>query len=164
MYYAIALADIISYMEDAKYDQSVAPVFKMPEITNMSHERLKQLGLKYVSTVYSTKLKIKLVANFPDLQALKEGCANLLVFNKDVGLALKIACEEDGLDFNCIQIHKVAKLIRKEFSTFTKICRVIFVWMPSKYSSSVSSYNCQYATAWQRFDLRCMVTASSFSF
>ena len=32
MCYAIALADILSYMEDCKYDQSVAPVFPMPEI------------------------------------------------------------------------------------------------------------------------------------
>ena len=35
MCHAIFLADIVSYTEDCKYDQFVAPVFPVPEIVNM---------------------------------------------------------------------------------------------------------------------------------
>ena len=98
MCHAIALADIVSYMEDCKYDQSVIPVFPMPEIVNMHSDRLKQLGIDHLSTIHSTKLKDTILANVTDLQAHKEGRVNLLAFNEDVGPALKKACEDDDFD------------------------------------------------------------------
>ena len=67
MCHAIALADIVSYIEDCKYDQSVAPVFPMSEIVNMYSDRLKQLGIDHLSTIHSTKLKDKILANVTDL-------------------------------------------------------------------------------------------------
>ena len=106
--HAIALADIVSYIEDCRDDPSVAPVFLMPEIVIMYSARLKQLGIENCSNVHSTKLKDKLLANIPDLQVHKEGRVNLLVFNEDVGPALKKACVEDNLDTNFIQIHNTA--------------------------------------------------------
>ena len=100
MCHTIALADIVSYIEDCKYDQSVAPVFPMPEIVNMYSDRLKQLGIDCLSSIHSTKLKEKFLANVTYLQAQKEGKVNLLAFNEDVGPALKKACEDDGFDSN----------------------------------------------------------------
>ena len=78
MCHAIALADIVSYIEDCKYGQSVAQVFLMPEIVNMHSDRLKQLGIYDCSTIHSTKLKDKILANVTDLQAHEEGRVNLL--------------------------------------------------------------------------------------
>ena len=92
MCHAIVLADIVSYTEDCKCDQYVAPVFPMPEIVNMYADRLKQLGIDHLSTIHSTKLKDKILANVTYLEAHKEGRVNLLAFNENVGLALKKAC------------------------------------------------------------------------
>ena len=114
MCHTIALADIVSYREDCKYDQSVAPVFPMPEIVNMYSDRLKQLEIDYLSTINSTKLKDKILANVTYLEAHKEGRVNLLAFNEVVSPALKKACEDDDFDSNFIQIHKTAKLIRND--------------------------------------------------
>ena len=90
--HAIALADIVSYTEDCKYDLYFAPVFPMPEIVNMYSDRLEKLGIDHLSTIHSTKLKDKILANVTDLQAHTEGQANLLAFTEDVGLALKKVC------------------------------------------------------------------------
>ena len=90
----------LSYTEDCKYDQSVAPVFPVPEIVNMYSDRLKQLGIDYLSTTHSTKLKDKILANVTYLEAHKEDRVNLLAFNEDIGPALKKACEDYDFDSN----------------------------------------------------------------
>ena len=117
--HAIALADIVSYIEDCRDDPSVAHVFPMPEIVNMYSARLKQLGIQNSSDIHSTKLKDKILANVPDLQAHKEGRVNLLVFNEDIGPALRKVCVKDDLDSNFIQTHNTAKLIRKDILNMT---------------------------------------------
>ena len=142
MCHAIALADIVSYMEDCKYDQSVIPVFPMPEIVNMHSDRLKQLGIDHLSTIHSTKLKDTILANVTDLQAHKEGWVNLLAFNEDVGPALKKACEDDDFDWNFIQIHKTAKLIRNNM-----------LHMSTPFSGSFPS-DCQRTSTFYRIPLR----------
>lgn len=115
MCHAIALADIVSYIEDTRYGQSVRPVFKMPDIVSMYSDRLKQLGIDDISTtIHSTKLKDKILANIPDLKDYRDGRITLLAFKEDVGPALKKACVDTDLDSNFIHIHKVARLIRKD--------------------------------------------------
>ena len=111
MCHAIALADIVSYIEDTRYGQSVAPMFKMPDIVSMYSDRLKQLGIDDISTIDSTTIKDKILANIPDLKDYKEGRITLLAFKEDVGPALKKTCVGADLDSNFIHIHKVARLI-----------------------------------------------------
>ena len=53
------------------------------------------------SKVNVTNLKIRIQAAIPDLQALKQGKQVVLIFNKDVGEALKQAtcysCDDEGI-------------------------------------------------------------------
>ena len=113
MCHAIALADIVRYIEDAKYDQTVSPVFQMTELISMYSDRLKQLGID-IPTIHSTRLKDKILTNIPDLQTHKEGRTNVLALNADVAPALKEACDDDDFDSDLNQIHKTAKRIRKD--------------------------------------------------
>ena len=80
MCHARTLADIVSYIEDTNSDQTVAPVFQMPELTQMYHDRLKQMGIDSASTIHSTRLKKK------------------TSFWKNICPALKKACENDDHD------------------------------------------------------------------
>ena len=81
MCHARALADIVSYLEDTNCDQTVAPVFQIPELTQMYHDRLKQMGIDSACTIHSTRLKNKLLESIPDFHAAKEGRVNILAFN-----------------------------------------------------------------------------------
>ena len=53
------------------------------------------------------------MAYFPDLQPHKEGRDVLLVFNKDVGPAMKKACEHDA-DTEAIHLARAANIVRTE--------------------------------------------------
>ena len=113
--HARALADIVSYIEDSYCDQTIAPVFQMPELTQMYHDRLKQMGIDSVSTIHSTRLKNKFLESIPDLHATKEDCVNILAFNDDIGPALKKACENNDLDLS--KFTKWPNLSERIFST-----------------------------------------------
>ena len=55
--HGIALAELVSYIEDTSMDDLVAPVFKLTDLANLYSTRLKQLGTKVVGRIHSTKLK-----------------------------------------------------------------------------------------------------------
>ena len=105
----IALADIVSYIEDCiedcKDDPSVAPVFPMPEIVNMCSAGLKELEmkqLKYSQTKFLDKILRRQI--------------KFSILNENVDPALKtthMTCISD-LDTNFAQNHNTAKLIRKD--------------------------------------------------
>ena len=70
----------------------------------------------------SINLKDRILAYFPDLQAHKEGRDIFLVFNKDVGPAIRKACEHDA-DTDAIHLARAANIVRREIfnkeSSFT---------------------------------------------
>ena len=71
------------------------------------------MALKMFLTVHSTMLKNKLLANTPDLQTHKEGCANLQVFNEDVGPALRKLVKKLTLILILFKFTKQRSLIEK---------------------------------------------------
>ena len=61
----------------------------------------------------STRPKTRILAHFPDLQAHKEGRDVLLVFNEDIGPAVKKACDIDA-DADAIHLARASIIIRRE--------------------------------------------------
>ena len=57
--HGIALAELVSYIEDARMDDQVAPVFKLTDLANLYSTSLKQPGttVVHVGRIHSTKLK-----------------------------------------------------------------------------------------------------------
>ena len=83
--HGIAFAELVSYIEEVRNDNLVAPVFKLADLVNLYSTRLKQLGTDVEGRVHSTKLKDRILCFFPDMEVHKQGDV-VLISNKDFGL------------------------------------------------------------------------------
>lgn len=105
----IAFAELITYIEDARDEETLAPVFKLVDLTRLYSTRLQQLGVE--TKVHSTRLKQRILGQIPDMQAYPKGRDTLLVFDADIGLALTKACERDS-DSDAIHLARAAQIVR----------------------------------------------------
>ena len=94
--HGIAFAELVSYIEDARMDNLVAPIFKLSDLVSLYSNRLKQLGTEVAGRIHSTKLKIRVLSYFSDMEAHTQGREVILAFKGDVGAALRKACEHDA--------------------------------------------------------------------
>ena len=67
--HGIAFAELVSYIEDSRMDNLVAPVFKLTDLVNLYSTRLKQLGTDVTGRIHSTKLKDRLLSGHRSSQA-----------------------------------------------------------------------------------------------
>lgn len=68
--------------------------------------------------MHSTRLKDRILATFPELQAFKDGRDILLSSNEDVGTALRQACEND-VDNDAYILAQAARIVRREIMNIT---------------------------------------------
>ena len=113
MHHGLAFASLLSYIEDIKASDDVAPIFKMTDLADLYDSRLKQLGTNMGNRIHTTKLKNRILAYFPDLEAHKQGRDVVLVCNKDIGNAIKKACEYDA-DSDAVHLVRAANAIRRD--------------------------------------------------
>lgn len=112
--YAHGFAELVAFIEDKLADkEEQAPVFKLSNLVQLYRERLVQLGVSS-PYVHATRLKDRIAANFPELQAFDGGNGILFMSNRDVGMALRQACEYDA-DGNAYILTQAARIVRKEF-------------------------------------------------
>ncbi len=122
--HGIVLAELLAYIDEARMDESVAPVFKLADLVRLYSTRLEQLGVEQHShsRPHSTRLKERILSQFPDLSAHREGHDVLLAFDKDLGPALRRACDQD-YDDEAICLARAAKIVRRDMfklkATFT---------------------------------------------
>ena len=120
--HGIALAELLSFIDETRMDEEHAPVFKLADLVKLYSNRLDQLGVEQHVRPHSTELKNRILAQFPDLTAHKEGRDILLAFDKDVGPALRKVCKED-YDDEAICLARAAKIVRRDMfqteATFT---------------------------------------------
>jgi len=114
--HGIVFAQLVSYIEDAKVVSGLSPVFKLSDMAKLYAKRLDQLGLS--ENVHSTRLKHQLLAHFPDMRAQEEGRDVLLIFNDDIGPAVRRVCTQDALqDAFCLS--RAAQIIRQQIFLHT---------------------------------------------
>lgn len=111
--HGLAFAGLVSYIEESRLDDAIAPVFKLSDLLSMYKARLEQLGTITTGRIHSTRLKERILSYFPDLHSIKQGREVLLVFNEDVGNALGKACEYDA-DNDAVYLARAATIVRKE--------------------------------------------------
>ncbi len=111
--HGIAFAGLVSYIEEVHMDSFIAPVFKLMDLVNLYRTRLEQLGTHETGRIHSTKLKNRILSYFPDMNAHIQGRDVVLICNKDVGAALKKACEHDT-DNDAVHLARAAKIVRKK--------------------------------------------------
>ena len=111
--HGIAFDELVSYMEEAHIDNLVAPIFKLSDLANLYSSRLEQLGTTLPGRVHSTKLKNRILTHFPGMKAHTQGRDVVLVFDEDVGAALRKACEHDA-DSDAVHLARAAKIVRRD--------------------------------------------------
>lgn len=113
VFHGIALAELLTYIDERRIDENIAPVFKLADIVKLYSTRLEQLGVEQHVRPHNTELKNRILTFFPDLTAHKEGRDVLLAFDKDLGLALRKACN-DNYDEEAICLARAANIVRKD--------------------------------------------------
>ena len=92
---SIAVAELLAFIEDTQSDEDNAPVFKLVDLANMYRHRLEQLGVSIENRIHTSRLKLPLLAELPDLRAHKQGRDTLLMF-ENIGPALNKAYDHDS--------------------------------------------------------------------
>ena len=116
--HGIAFAELVTFIEELRMDEKIAPVFKLSDLTKLYSSRLEQLDIEHSSRVHSTDLKNRILAQFPDMSAHKEGREVFLAFNQDIGLALKGA-SKTNFDDEAICLANAAKIVRRDMLELT---------------------------------------------
>ena len=127
---SVALAELVSYIEELSQDVGIVPVFKLSEMTKLYTERLRQLGVEVSSRINSTRLKERLLSAVPDLRAHVKGKEIFLTYENDVGNVINLACE-NNFDSDAMILAKAARIVRRELfdqkrhftGSFSKDCQ-----------------------------------------
>ncbi|CAG2211100.1 unnamed protein product [Mytilus edulis] len=128
--HGIAFSELVSYINETRSCNETISVYKLSDLCKLYTERITCLGADVSSRVNSTRLKHRIVSNFPNLDAYKQGLENILAFKNDIGPALKRVCLED-FDNEFVNISKAATFVRKDIfasnsefkGTFPKGCQ-----------------------------------------
>ncbi len=57
----IALAELLAYIDEARMDEDVAPVFKLSDLVKLYASRLKELEVEQHARPHSTELKNRIL-------------------------------------------------------------------------------------------------------
>ncbi|KAJ8407186.1 hypothetical protein AAFF_G00288620 [Aldrovandia affinis] len=126
---AVVFAELVLYIEEARQDEETAPVFRLADLVQLYQSRIEQLGVQLDTRVHSTRLKQRLLAQFPDMRAHTKGKDILMAFEEDLGAALAKACELDS-DSDAVHLAHAAQIVRrhmfgeaKPFTGFPEGCQ-----------------------------------------
>ena len=90
----------------------------MADMKNLYITRLTELGLDQVQ-VHTTKLKDRILAAIPYLRSRTEGRGILLIYDEDIGTALKQACNDD-CDSDALILAKACDIIPRDVFELTQ--------------------------------------------
>ncbi len=93
-------------------EENMSPIFKLADLANLYSSRMEQFEIA-MERVHTTRLKQRLLAHFPDLQAHTKGRDVLLAFDKDIGCALAKSCEQDA-DTDAVHLARAAQIVRRQ--------------------------------------------------
>ena len=110
----IALAELITYVEEARAASVSITVFNLADLANMYSTRIEQMGADMKVRVHTTRLRERLLSHVPELEAYKTGCDSFFLgFKKDLALALNKVFRDD-CDDEAIHLTKTASIIQRD--------------------------------------------------
>ena len=110
---AIVLAVLVLYIERTRIGEETAPVFELAELGQLNQSRMKQLEVSTDTRVLTTRLKHRLFAQFPGMQAHNKERDFLMALEEDVDAALATVCVLDS-DSNAVHLACAAHIVRCE--------------------------------------------------
>ena len=90
--HGIALGELVCYIDETQAYSEVPPLFKITDLIHLYSNRLQQLGTNITGRVHST-MNNRILGYFSDLESHKQGWEIVVVFNKDIGQAVKKVCD-----------------------------------------------------------------------
>ncbi|CAJ1048465.1 hypothetical protein GWK47_003689 [Xyrichtys novacula] len=105
-------AQLVLYIEETRQHDGSAPVFKLSELVQLYKSRMEQLGVEVDSRVHSTRLKERLLCEFPDMRTYPKGRDVLMAFKDYIRTALAKACEQDNNE-DAMHIARAAQIVRR---------------------------------------------------
>ena len=84
----IMFAELVMYIEEVCLEASISPAFKLTDMAQLYLSRMQQFGAMSDKRKHTTRLKQRLLANFPDMRAQSKGRDVMVVFDKDIGAVL----------------------------------------------------------------------------
>lgn len=112
----IALAQLVSYIEEFGTSSREFPTFKLTDLANMYKSCLQRLGYDAKAHVNTLRLKERLIFQTPGLQCYNEGHHLYLAFRDDVRFALHKAHKQD-CDEEVMHLANTAAIVRKDMLT-----------------------------------------------
>ena len=88
----------------------------MSDLRRLYESRLQEQDPDFSGKVNATRLKERLLYLIPDLRAQTQGREVILMFNADIGEAIKIACSNNA-DDDAVHLVRAAQILRKEIFT-----------------------------------------------
>ena len=112
MAHSIALAELISYLEDSRVKGEVK-VHKLSSLVKDYSVRLTQLGVDSDQQVHATRLKNRLTTHIPKLRAISNGREVLLYFDEEIGDLLSDNLFQDH-DSDAMCLMRAANIVRRD--------------------------------------------------
>ena len=112
MAHSIALAELISYLEDSRSKGEIK-VHKLSSLVKDYSARLAQLGADSGQQVHATRLKHRLTTHIPGLCAISNGREVLLSFDEDIGNLLSDNLFQDH-DSDAMCLMRAANIVRRD--------------------------------------------------
>ena len=126
---AVVFAELALYIEETRQDEETATVFRLADLVHLYQSRMEQLGVQLDTRVHSTRLKQRLLSQFPNMRAHTKGRDILMAFEEDLGAALDKACKLDS-DSDAVHLALAAHIVRrhmfgeaKPFTGFPEGCQ-----------------------------------------
>ena len=114
MYHGIALAELISEIQNAKTEELHTTVFKLSDLRKEFCKRLELQGVMAENPeIHSTRLKGKLIEAIPGLTAHIKGREVLLAFEEDIGSLISRALPGENND-NALCLECTANIVCEE--------------------------------------------------
>ena len=117
--HSTVLAELVSYIEETRSNEDVAPIFKLSDLAKLYKDRLQQLGVLVEGRIHTSRLKNRILVHFPNLEAYKVGRDTYLAFQNDIGFAIQKVCAYDSHDDDAMCLAKAASIVRRDILNIT---------------------------------------------
>ncbi|KAG7163186.1 hypothetical protein Hamer_G002264 [Homarus americanus] len=99
--------------ETEKRETTYETVVSSVVLAELYTQRMEEHGIKLNQRVHSTRLKERILAQFPNMQEHNKGRDILLAFEDDIGDALAKACEYDHNN-DAVHLLRAAQIVRRD--------------------------------------------------
>ena len=112
--HGVAFSAVVAFIEESLNNaDEETPVLKLSDLVKMYVDNLEKMGLHLETGVHSTRFKIRLLSQFPDLTASNSKKEVILAFNFDIGEEISIAAKTDFDDDSYI-LAKAANILHRK--------------------------------------------------